>query len=124
MAGQNHHFVQYAPERIPYAMERYVKETSRLYAVLDRRLAEREFIAGPYSIADMAAYPWVVPWERQGQSLADFPNLRRWFETMAERPAVRRAYDRAREINPQPVMTEEAKAVMFGQDAETVRSKT
>lgn len=124
MAGQNHHFVQYAPERIPYAMERYVKETGRLYAVLDRRLAEREFIAGPYSIADMAAYPWVVPWERQGQSLADFPNLRRWFETMAERPAVRRAYDRAREINPQPVMTEEAKAVMFGQDAETVRSKT
>jgi GST-like protein len=124
MAGQNHHFVQYAPERIPYAMERYVKETGRLYAVLDRRLAEREFIAGPYSIADMAAYPWVVPWERQGQSLADFPNLRRWFETMAERPAVRRAYDRAREINPQPGMTDDAKKVMFGQDAETVRLKT
>jgi GST-like protein len=121
MAGQNHHFVQYAPEKIPYAIERYVKETSRLYAVLDRRLAEREFIAGPYSIADMAAYPWVVPWQRQGQTLSDFPNLQRWFETVAERPAVKRAYARAAEINSQPVMSEEAKKVMFGQDAGTVR---
>jgi GST-like protein len=77
MAGQNHHFNRYAPERIPYAIERYVKETNRLYGVLDRRLADREFVAGDYSIADMAAYPWIVPHQAQGQDLADFPNLRR-----------------------------------------------
>jgi GSH-dependent disulfide-bond oxidoreductase len=99
MAGQNHHFSTYAPEKIPYASERYVKETSRLYAVLDKRLADRPFIAGDYSIADMASYPWIVPYERQGQKLADFPNLKRWFEAIAERPAVKRAYARAREIN-------------------------
>jgi GST-like protein len=117
MAGQNHHFVQYAPERIPYAMERYVKETNRLYGVLDRRLADREFVAGDYSIADMAAYPWIVPYERQQQNLDDFPNLKRWFEAVRERPAVIRAYDRAKEINTQPTMSEEAKKIMFGQTA-------
>jgi GSH-dependent disulfide-bond oxidoreductase len=117
MAGQNHHFVQYAPERIPYAMERYVKETNRLYGVLDRRLADREFVAGAYSIADMAAYPWIVPHERQQQNLDDFPNLRRWFHAIKERPAVVRAYERAEEINSQPTMTEEAKKIMFGQTA-------
>ncbi len=93
MAGQNHHFVQYAPERIPYAMERYVKETTRLYGVLDRQLAHNEFIGGAYSIADMACYPWIVPHERQQQKLADFPHLSRWFGAMAARPAVQRAYD-------------------------------
>src|ERR1700740_225658 len=82
MAGQNHHFVQYAPEKIPYAMDRYVKETSRLYAVPHKRRAGREFIAGPYSIADMASYPWIVPYERQQQKLEDFPNLKRWFEAV------------------------------------------
>ena len=86
MAGQNHHFVQYAPERIPYATERYVKETNRLYGVLNRRLADRLFIAGEYSIADMASYPWIVPHKAQAQNLDDFPHLRRWFETMRERP--------------------------------------
>ena len=91
MLGQNHHFSQYAPEKIPYAIERYVKETNRLYGVLDRRLADREFVAGPdYSIADMASYPWIVPWEKQGQNLDDFPNLKRWFTAIAERPARRR----------------------------------
>ena len=79
MAGQNHHFSSYAPEKIPYAIERYVKETNRLYGVLDRRLADREYIAGAYSIADMAIYPWIVPHERQGQNLHDFPNVKRWF---------------------------------------------
>ena len=74
MAGQNHHFSRYAPEKIPYAIERYVKETNRLYGVLNRRLADREFVAGAYSIADMAAYPWVVPHEAQGQRLEDFPH--------------------------------------------------
>jgi len=121
MAGQNHHFALYAPEKIPYAIERYVKETSRLYAVLDKRLADREFVAGAYSIADMAAYPWVVPWERQGQKLDDFPNLKRWFETIAARPAVQRAYDRAKEINSERVVSEEARKVLFGQDAQTVK---
>ena len=121
MAGQNHHFALYAPEKIPYAIERYVKETSRLYAVLDKRLADREFVAGAYSIADMAAYPWVVPWERQGQKLDDFPNLKRWFEIIAARPAVQRAYDRAREVNSERVVSEEARTVLFGQDAHTVK---
>ncbi len=117
MAGQNHHFGQYAPERIPYATERYVKETNRLYGVLDNRLADRPFIAGAYSIADMASYPWIVPHKAQGQSLGDFPHLRRWFETMRARPAVKRAYERAREVNERPVVTEEAKAILFGQTA-------
>lgn len=120
MAGQNHHFSQYAPEKIPYAIERYVKETSRLYAVLDKRLADREFVAGTYSIADMAAYPWIVPHERQGQMLGDFPNLRRWFERIRERPAVKRAYARAQEINTQPTVSEESKKILFGQTAATV----
>jgi GSH-dependent disulfide-bond oxidoreductase len=123
MLGQNHHFVQYAPEKIPYAIDRYVKETNRLYGVLDRRLADREFMAGAYSIADMASYPWIVPWERQGQNLDDFPNLKRWFNAIAARPAVMRAYARADEINTQRVVTDEAKKVLFGQTAATNSAK-
>ncbi len=119
MAGQNHHFSQYAPEKIPYAIERYVKETNRLYGVMDKRLADREFLAGEYSIADMAAYPWIVPHERQGQKLDDFPHLKRWFQAIAERPATVRAYARAQEVNPQATMTDEAKKVLFGQTAAT-----
>jgi GSH-dependent disulfide-bond oxidoreductase len=115
MLGQNHHFRQYAPERLPYPIERYVRETERLYGVLDERLAEREFIAGTYSIADMASYPWIVPYERQGQNLADFPHVRRWFETIRARPAVQRAYARADEINTRPTVTEDARDVLFGQ---------
>jgi GST-like protein len=121
MAGQNHHFTQYAPQPIPYAIERYTKETARLYAVLNKRLADREFVAGDYSIADMACYPWVVPHKKQGQNLDDFPHLKRWFETIRERPATQRAYALAKEINPAPVVTEDAKRVLFGQDAGTVR---
>jgi len=121
MAGQNHHFSQYAPERIPYATERYVKETNRLYGVLNKRLADRPFIAGTYSIADMAAYPWIVPFKNQGQTLEDFPHLKRWFEAIKSRPAVIRAYDRAKEVNSQPaVLTEESKRVLFGQTAASV----
>jgi GST-like protein len=120
MAGQNHHFGHYAPEKIPYAIERYTKETSRLYAVLDKRLADRDFVAGAYSIADMAAYPWIVPHERQGQKLADFPHLKRWFETIRERPAVQRAYARAQDINTAPTVTEESKKILFGQTAAAV----
>lgn len=81
MAGQNHHFGTYAPEKIPYAINRYVNETNRLYGVLNRQLAANPFIAGEYSIADMACYPWIVPHARQGQKLEDFPNLQRWFES-------------------------------------------
>ncbi|MFH1870949.1 MAG: glutathione binding-like protein [Pseudomonadota bacterium] len=121
MAGQNHHFTQYAPEQIPYAIERYVKETARLYAVLNKHLAGREFIAGDYSIADMACYPWIVPHQRQRQNLDDFPELKRWFAAIRERPATLRAYALAQQINPAPVVTEEAKRVLFGQDATTVR---
>jgi GST-like protein len=121
MAGQNHHFSQYAPEKLPYAIERYVKETSRLYAVLDKRLADREFIAGAYSIADMASYPWVVPYERQGQRLEDFPNLKRWFDTIKARPAVVKAYELAKSINTQATVTEESKKILFGQTATTIQ---
>ena len=121
MAGQNHHFTQYAPQPIPYAIERYVKETARLYAVLDKHLAGREFIASNYSIADMACYPWIVPHQKQGQNLDDFPELKRWFESIRERPATQRAYALAKQINPAPVVTEDAKRVLFGQDAGTVR---
>src|SRR3546814_17596071 len=107
MAGQNHHFSQYAPEKIPYAITRYVNETNRLYGVLDKQLADREFIAGDYSIADMASYPWIVPHEKQGQKLEDFPNLKRWFDTIAARPAVQRAYAKAHAINTAPTVDDE-----------------
>lgn len=117
MAGQNHHFVTYAPERIPYAMERYVKETGRLYGVLNKRLADREFVAGDYSIADMASYPWIVPYERQQQNLDDFPHLKRWFEAVAARPAVQRAYALAAQVNAEPTVTAEAHKHLFGQTA-------
>jgi GST-like protein len=121
MAGQNHHFSNYAPEKLPYAINRYVSETNRLYGVLNKRLADRPFIAGTYSIADMAAYPWIVPYKNQGQSQEDFPHLKRWFEAIRNRPAVVRAYDRAKEINVQPtVLTEESKRVLFGQTAASV----
>jgi GST-like protein len=115
MAGQNGHFNSYAPEKIPYAINRYVKETERLYGVLDERLSDREFIAGAYSIADMAAYPWIVPHERQGQDLNDFPNVKRWFETVQRRDAVQRAYAVAKTINTAPTVTQESKSILFGQ---------
>jgi GST-like protein len=114
MAGQNHHFVQYAPEKIPYAIERYVKETERLYGVLDERLADRPFVAGEYSIADMAAYPWIVPHNKQGQNLDEFAHLKRWFEAIRARPAVQRAYALADTISTAPVVTEASRAVLFG----------
>jgi GST-like protein len=123
MAGQNHHFSQYAPEKIPYAIDRYVKETNRLYGVLNRRLADREFIVGAYSIADMASYPWIVPYERQGQDLNSFPHLKRWFETIKARPATEKAYALAKEINTQPsVSTEESKKILFGQTADNLKA--
>jgi GST-like protein len=122
MAGQNHHFAAYAPERIPYAIDRYVKETGRLYAVLNRRLAEREFVAGDYSIADIACYPWTVSHKRQSQNLDDFPHLKRWFQAIAARPATVRAYEKGKTLNANPTVSEEAKKFLFGQGPETVKT--
>ena len=123
MAGQNHHFAIYAPEKIPYAIDRYVKETNRLYGVLNRRLEGREYIGGAYSIADMAAYPWTVNYERQGQKLEDFPNLQRWFAAIAARPGTIRAYKAGEPwTRPQPPggMLDEEKKILFGQTAKVV----
>jgi GST-like protein len=122
MLGQNHHFSQYAPEKIPYAIERYVKETNRLYCVADRRLADREFLAGDYSIADMAVYPWIVPHERQGQDLNAFPNLKRWFEAIQDRAAVIAAYEKGKAINSSPTVNADSAKILFGQTAETLRA--
>lgn len=117
MAGQNHHFNMYAPEKIAYAIDRYVNETNRLYGVLNKRLEGRAYIAGDaYSIADMACYPWIVPHEYQGQKLEDFPHLKAWFERIKDRPATVRAYEKGEEYRNQP-MTEEARKILFGQTA-------
>lgn len=122
MAGQNHHFGIYAPEKIPYAIARYVNETNRLYGVLDRRLNGRAFIAGDdYSIADMACYPWIVPWKNQQQTLGDFPDLARWFEAVAARPATVRAYAKGQPFTARPTVTEAGKKILFGQTAKTGR---
>jgi GST-like protein len=124
MAGQNHHFSQYAPEKIPYAIERYVKETSRLYGVLNKRLAGRDFICGKqYTIADMASYPWIL-WERQSQQPADFPHLARWHAAIKARPATARAYARAKQVNPgqtPSVSDEQSRKILFGQDKSVVK---
>ena len=123
MLGQNHHFALYAPEKIPYAIDRYTKETNRLYAVLDKRLSGRPFILGKqYSIADMAAYPWINP-DRQGQNIDDFPNLKRWKAAIRARPATERAYARAKEVNPNAggIRTEQERKILFGQDKSVVK---
>lgn len=121
MAGQNHHFGLYAPEKIPYAIDRYVKETGRLYGVLNKRLADREFITGDYTIADMACYPWIRP-ERQGQDIEAFPHLQRWLASIRARPAVERAYALAKTVNDRPTVNdEESRKILFGQDRNTVR---
>lgn len=124
MAGQNGHFAVYAPEKIPYAIDRYVRETARLYGVLDRQLQGREFMCGEYSIADIATYPWIVPHEGHGQKLADFPNVKRWFEAVASRPATVRAYEGAKmnyTAQAGTSMTEEERRVLFGQGAKTAK---
>jgi len=123
MAGQNHHFSHYAPEKLTYAIDRYVKETSRLYAVLDKRLRGRDFIAGKqYTIADMASYPWVIP-DRQGQNIDEFPNLKRWKEAIRARTGTQRAYAKAKEVNPNPPQqrSEEERRILFGQDRSVVK---
>jgi GSH-dependent disulfide-bond oxidoreductase len=124
MAGQNHHFGSYAPEQLPYAVDRYVNETNRLYGVLDRRLTQAPYLGGTdYSIADIATYPWIVPWQRQRQDLNEFGALKRWFEGIAARPATIRAYARAKEVSTGPVVTEESRKILFGQTSGITRSK-
>ncbi len=120
MAGQNHHFNRYAPEKIPYAIDRYVNETGRLYAVLNKRLEEREFVAGSYSIADIASYPWITGYEMQGQNLDDFPHLKRWFETIKARPATIRAYEKAEAYKDQALDIEKSRQLLFNQSASTI----
>ena len=117
MCGQAHHFRQYAPEKVPYAIERYTNEVNRLYGVMNKRLADRDFLAGEYSIADMACIGWIKPYERQGQNLDDFPDLKRWFETMMARPAVERGLAVAGELRGDISKDEEARKVLFGQKA-------
>jgi GST-like protein len=119
IAGQNGHFAVHAPEPVPYALERYRRETARLFGVLDRRLADRDFVAGEFSIADIAAYPWIVPHEAFGQDLAAFPHLARWFAAIASRPATIRAY---RGVGPTysraaAPLSDGARRVLFGQAA-------
>jgi GST-like protein len=120
MLGQNHHFNRYAPEKIPYAITRYVNETRRLYGVLDKQLDGRAFIAGKdYTIADMACYPWIVSHEAQGMSLDDFPHLKLWFQAIAERPATKKAYEIGESIKDRFDLTqdEDARKLLFGQGA-------
>lgn len=122
MAGQNHHFNVYAPVKIEYAIDRYVRETGRLYGVLNKHLEQRDFIAGDYSIADMASYPWIVSHQRQSQNLEDFPHLKRWFQRIGERPATQRAYALVEQINPgSPAHDDKARQILFGQDSKTIR---
>ena len=117
MFGQNLHFSAYAAEKIPYAIERYENETDRLMGVLDARLADCEFVAGTYSIADMAVYPWVLRLERERQRLVGLPNAKRWFDAVSTRSAVVRAYEKGAAINTVPTVTEESKKFLLGQTA-------
>jgi GST-like protein len=117
MAGQAHHFRQYAPEKVPYAIDRYTKEVNRLYGVLNKRLADREYLAGDYSIADIASFPWTRSYENQGQDLNDFPNMKRWFEAIAARPAVQRGLEVGKERRSNLADDKEAQKVLFGQTA-------
>lgn len=122
MAGQIGHFNVYAPEKVPYAIERYTKEVNRLYGVLNQRLAEREFIAGEFSIADIACYPWIVPHKPHGQNLDDFPHLQRWFATIAARPATVRAYGNVQDSYARTEkISDEERKILFGQSATSAK---
>ena len=119
MAGQIGHFNVFAPEKVPYAIDRYTRELRRLYGVLDRRLADREYIARDFSIADIASYPWIVPHAPHGQNLAEFPHLSRWFAMMAERPGVRATYDGVECVydSAKQPLSEEERGILFGKAA-------
>jgi len=120
MAGQLSHFVNYAKDPVPYAHERYANEYDRLLAVMDVRLRDREFLAGDYSIADIAAFPWIMPYKRYGQDLDNFPHLRRWFDAIKGRSAVQRGVDVGKDWTRDEARNEKARALMFGQNAATV----
>ncbi|MGO4565190.1 glutathione S-transferase family protein [Rhizobium sp. 2YAF20] len=119
MAGQANHFRHYAPEKIEYGITRYTDEVNRLYGVMNKRLADRDFLAGDYSIADMASLGWIVSYERQGQDLAEFPNLKRWFDTLMARPAVKKGMAVGREEREKSNLAtdKEAQKILFGQRA-------
>ena len=125
MAGQKNHFIQHTGEKIPYAIERYTKETDRLIGVLDRRLEGREYICGTYSIAEMAIFPWIYSTnQREPEALSAFPNLRRWFDAIRQRPAVVTSYAKGDAVrNAQPVSEEERRKVLYGQTAANVAER-
>ncbi len=120
MAGQLSHFVNYAQEPVPYAHERFANEYDRLLAVMDVRLRDREYLAGDYSIADMATFPWLIPYRRLGNDLDGFPELRKWFDRMKSRSAVRRGTDLGKDWQRSERTSKTAHAIMFGQNSETV----
>ena len=120
MAGQHSHFVNYADDPSPYARDRYSREYGRLLAVMDVRLRDRDYLAGNYSIADIASFPWVMPYKRFGFDLDTFENLRGWFDRIKARPAVRRGVDVGQDLRQDLASSHKARSVMFGQDAETV----
>ena len=116
MAGQAHHFRAFAPEPVPYGIERYTQEVNRLYGVMEQQLSDSAYLAGEYSIADIACWPWVVPHERQGQNLNDFQNLKRWFETIRDRPGVQRGFA----LGHETMIDREGYKFLYGQTATTV----
>ena len=121
-SGQAVHFRHFAPEKVPYAITRYTNETNRLYAVMNKRLSDRPFLAKDFSIADIASYPWIAPHASHGQKLDDFPHLKRWFEAIKARPATIRAYEGvAPSYSSASTMTEEARRILFNQTAASVR---
>lgn len=124
MSGQAGHFRFYTGEPNPYALDRYTKEVNRLYGVMDRRLSDREYLGGEYSIADIASFPWVAGWERLGQNLPAFPHLSRWFNAIQARPAVERGLAVGKDLRSNAPMDEAAKKILFGQTAESVRKAT
>jgi GST-like protein len=114
MLGQNHHFRQYAPEKLPYAIDRYTNEARRLYGVIDRRLARSKWLGGPeYSIADIATWPWLRNWKNQGVELSDYPHLSRWYQAIEERPAVQRGVKVLADLR-KPITDDKAREVLFG----------
>ena len=124
MLGQAHHFRLYAPEKLPYAIERYTKEAQRLYGVINRRLAASTYLGGKaYSIADIAVFPWLRSWKNQGVELSDFPHLKGWFDEMARRPAVQRGLEVLADQR-QPLTTDRAREVLFGQQPGTARMQS
>jgi GST-like protein len=118
MAGQANHFRNYSPEPIDYAIKRYTDEVNRLYGVMNKRLTDREFLAGKYSIADIACIGWTLSWKRQGQEIDDFPNLKRWQETIKARPAAERGLAvRVPDVQPVDMHDPAVRAVLFNQRA-------